>query len=200
MDANALLSRIDAEAAELERLPLGSDAVSRALHTGLREAITVRREVHGDPRPQHIYPGDTPVFLDRLTFRHQLRLMDPAEELAFLALDCERLGAARVGERFFAAYRRITHDDVAAPLVACYRVRRALPWAWLSGSHLQRGAPEQPWRGIACNYLRLGLASLAMIDSKSPFDGGERRQGRWRAGKFRCRLNRRAPRSANHLR
>lgn len=129
MDANALLSRIDAEAAELERLPLGSDAVSRALHTGLREAITVRREVHGDPRPQHIYPGDTPVFLDRLTFRHQLRLMDPAEELAFLALDCERLGAARVGERFFAAYRRITHDDVAAPLVACYRARRALLWA-----------------------------------------------------------------------
>jgi aminoglycoside phosphotransferase family enzyme len=90
--------------------------------------------------------------------------MDPAEELAFLALDCERLGAAWVGERFFEAYRRIFQDDIPAPLIACYRARRALLWALLSGNHLRRGAPQRPWRELSRTYLQLGLASLAAVD------------------------------------
>ncbi|MDZ7748810.1 MAG: hypothetical protein U5K43_08130 [Halofilum sp. (in: g-proteobacteria)] len=97
-----------------------ADAGCRELHAALRRALAAQREqlaarecreVHGDLRPQHVYPGDSPVFLDRLTFRRELRLMDPAEELAFLALDCERLGAGWVGERFLETYRR----DSATP-------------------------------------------------------------------------------------
>lgn len=174
VDPDAMLQRVDAEAAELRRLPLGASAGCRELHAALRRALLAqrgqlaareRREVHGDLRPQHIYPGDPPVFLDRLTFRRELRQMDPAEELAFLALDCERLGAGWAGERFFEVYRRDLGDDVPAPLVACYRARRALLWALLSGRHLQRGGPERPWRELARTYVRLGRASLAAADA-----------------------------------
>ena len=172
VDADGILEEIDAEALDLERLPLGADAgagrLHRALHetaVSLREPLTrrQRREVHGDLRPQHIYPGDPPVFLDRLTFRRELRLMDPVEELAFLALDCERLGAGWVGERFLAVYARVADDDLPSAVVAWYRARRAHLWALLSGRHLERGAPDRPWREIAREYLELGLASIDEI-------------------------------------
>lgn len=172
MDPDAIAAEMEAEAVELEKLPLGADAGIDALHEGLRQAfvdrhdqlaLRARREVHGDLRPQHVYPGNPPVFLDRLTFRRELRLMDPAEELAFLALDCERLGTPVVGEAFFQAYTRITGDAAPAEVIACYRARRALLWALLSGRHLLRGAPEHPWRKVARDYLKLGLASLSGV-------------------------------------
>ena len=170
VDPEAIAGEVDTEAAELETLPLGADAGAARLREKLQRALVdqrrqlvrrERREVHGDLRPQHVYLGAQPVFLDRLTFRRDLRLMDPAEELAFLALDCERLGAAWVGDRFFEAYGRVAGDEVPAELVACYRARRALLWALLSGRHLLRGAPERPWRNVARDYLRLGLESLS---------------------------------------
>lgn len=170
VDPDAIAGEIDTEAAELETLPLGPDAGAARLHEMLQQTLVEhrrqlvrreRREVHGDLRPQHVYLGAQPVFLDRLTFRRDLRLMDPAEELAFLALDCERLGAAWVGDGFFEAYARVVGDEVPAQLVACYRARRALLWALLSGRHLLRGAAERPWRNVARDYLRLGLESLS---------------------------------------
>ncbi|MFW5969003.1 MAG: hypothetical protein ACOCP9_00035, partial [Halofilum sp. (in: g-proteobacteria)] len=172
VDPDFILGEVDGEAVELARLPLGAEAGAERLHGALHEGAEIlreqlgrrqRREVHGDLRPQHIYPGDPPVFLDRLTFRQQLRLMDPVEELAFLALDCDRLGAGWVGERFLATYARIAGDDVPPAVVAWYRARRAHLWALLSGRHLLRGAPEEPWRGIARRYLELGLASIADV-------------------------------------
>jgi aminoglycoside phosphotransferase family enzyme len=169
VDPEALIDEVDTNAAELEALPLGQDAGVAALRDGLRKTIgaqrdplarRVRREVHGDLRPQHVYPGEPPVFLDRLTFRRDLRLMDPAEELAFLALDAERLGSAWVGEVFLDTYRRLEGDTVPAEIVACYRAQRALLWALLSGRHLLRGGPERPWRELTREYLSLGRASL----------------------------------------
>ncbi|MDZ7748811.1 MAG: hypothetical protein U5K43_08135 [Halofilum sp. (in: g-proteobacteria)] len=50
--------------------------------------------------------------------------------------------------------------------MACYRARRALLWALLSGRHLQRGAPERPWRALARTYLQLGLAGLGASDTR----------------------------------
>lgn len=170
VDPDALAEEVDTHARELEGLALGPDAGVGTLRDRLAEAIAAqraclaqrqRREVHGDLRPQHVYPGEPPVFLDRLTFRRDLRLMDPAEELAFLALDTERLGSAWVGEVFVDAYRRATGDTVPASVFACYRARRALLWALLSGRHLLRGGPERPWRERTREYLALGLASLS---------------------------------------
>lgn len=117
-------------------------------------------EAHGDLRPQHIYLGEHPLFIDRLEFNRRLRLLDPAEELAFLAIECDRLGQAWVGEQFFERYSDETGDRPPANLVAFYKGRRALLWALLSARHLCRGDRGSRWRDVAGAYLQLGLEAM----------------------------------------
>ena len=53
---------------------------------------------HGDLRPEHIWLGDPVRIIDCLEFNARLRACDPLDEIAFLSLECERLGAAWAGE------------------------------------------------------------------------------------------------------
>ena len=48
---------------------------------------------HGDLRPEHIFLGDPVRIIDCLEFNPRLRAVDPFDEIAFLSLECERLGA-----------------------------------------------------------------------------------------------------------
>ena len=177
VDVRALREAIAAESAALQDLPLPAPDEGDWLRDGLlrwidrhsaRLSRRCRIEVHGDLRPQHIYLTDPPVFIDRLTFARELRLLDAAEELAFLALECERLGVGWIGERFLYRYAQATSDDLAPDLVAFYRARRGLLWALLSGRHLDRSGRterpstgnERPWAEIATAYRQLALAWL----------------------------------------
>ena len=54
-------------------------------------------EGHGDLRPQHVCLVDPPVIIDCLEFNRSLRLVDPFDELTFLGLECELLGASWIG-------------------------------------------------------------------------------------------------------
>ena len=54
---------------------------------------------HGDLRPEHICLTARPVVFDCLEFDPRLRLLDVADELSFLAMECDRLGAGAVGEQ-----------------------------------------------------------------------------------------------------
>ena len=128
-----------------------------------RQAALIERratrvvEAHGDLRPEHIYLRDTPVFVDRLEFNRELRLLDPAEELAYLAMECERLGARWIGDLAFDVYRRSTSDHAPPSLIAFYRSRRACLRAKLAVGHLQDpSAPvPSPWLDRAAAYLAL---------------------------------------------
>jgi hypothetical protein len=82
-------------------------------------------EGHGDLRPEHIYLVSPPVIIDCIEFNADYRRLDVADELAFLAMECEALGAKRVGERILNAYRRALDDDVPPELWAFYRCYRA---------------------------------------------------------------------------
>ena len=58
------------------------------------------RDGHGDLRPEHVFlgtPRQRPCVIDCLEFDPRLRRLDAAEEMAFLAMECARLGAARLG-------------------------------------------------------------------------------------------------------
>ena len=50
-------------------------------------------EGHGDLRPEHIFLGDPIRIIDCLEFNARLRMVDPLDEIAFLCVECERLGA-----------------------------------------------------------------------------------------------------------
>jgi aminoglycoside phosphotransferase family enzyme len=82
-------------------------------------------EAHGDLRPEHVLLDDPPAVIDCLEFDRNLRVMDRAEELAFLDLECDRAGHAEVGRRIMSECLARLGDDVPMALASFYRSHRA---------------------------------------------------------------------------
>lgn len=115
-------------------------------------------EGHGDLRPEHICLGPEPRVIDCLEFNRQWRLVDPADEIAYLAMECEYAGADWVGETAFETYREHARDDPAAGLVRFYKSCRASLRAKLSVWHLRdhpEPAERADWIERARRYLKL---------------------------------------------
>lgn len=114
-------------------------------------------EAHGDLRPEHVYLGREPVITDCLEFNLQFRTLDPADELAFLAMECDRLGAPAIGPLLFGAYQDITGDRPPDILVRFYKGVRACLRAKLALWHLREKVVRDPqkWPALAADYLRL---------------------------------------------
>lgn len=114
-------------------------------------------EGHGDLRPEHVCVESLPVIFDRLEFNRVFRIIDPADELAFLAMECERLGAPQVEAELFGVYRRVTGDYPPPSLVQFCKSQRACLRARLAVWHLRDLAPDAwpRWRAMAGEYLRL---------------------------------------------
>ena len=140
------------------------DRVLRRLTTGFEtgageigKRAVARRivEAHGDLRPEHVFLGPPPQVSDCLEFCRDLRLLDPADELAFLAMECDRQGAPWVGDLLFAAYAQVTGDRPPPSLVAFYKRLRATIRARLAIMHLLDLDVRQPdhWRRQALDYL-----------------------------------------------
>jgi aminoglycoside phosphotransferase family enzyme len=148
-----------------------TERVIQAQRAFLREQTDVigRRaahlvEGHGDLRPEHLYLLPDPVIVDRLEFTRDLRIVDPVGELAFLALECERLGAPAAGAMGLDVYARASGDRPPAPLVAFYRSHSACVRARLAIWHLDDPtAPVgSPWLDRAARYLELAERDLGI--------------------------------------
>ena len=122
-------------------------------------------EAHGDLRPEHICIETEPQIIDCLEFARALRTLDAADELAFLALECERLGAPELAVPIFGTYAEVTGDAPPATLLAFYRSYRACVRAKLAIRHLDDAAPRDPskWAAQALAYLRLADAHAARM-------------------------------------
>jgi aminoglycoside phosphotransferase family enzyme len=127
----------------------------------LQERHQARRivEGHGDLRPEHICLEREPVIIDCLEFSRQLRVVDPADELAFLALECAMLGEAAAGERLQRSYETAAGDRPSERLVTWYMGFRAFLRARLLALHsLEPGArPREVWLAQADRYLGVAL-------------------------------------------
>lgn len=112
-------------------------------------------EGHGDLRPEHVCLTAPPVVFDRLEFNRELRLLDPIEEISFLGMECERLGAAFVAPMLLDAYRDATHDDPPWVLSDFYKAQRACIRARLAVLHtLELARPNwDRWLNTAIEYL-----------------------------------------------
>jgi aminoglycoside phosphotransferase family enzyme/predicted kinase len=122
-------------------------------------------EAHGDLRPEHICLEDEPQIIDCLEFSRELRILDPADELAFLALECERLGAPAFTTAIFETYTVVTGDVPPVPLLAFYRSYRACVRAKLAIWHLNDPQPREPskWVARAHDYLQLASRDGALV-------------------------------------
>ncbi|MGE5088080.1 MAG: AAA family ATPase [Candidatus Levyibacteriota bacterium] len=127
---------------------------------GQRAAAGRIVEGHGDLRPEHVCMTSPPRIIDCLEFSRPLRSLDAVDELAYLALECERLGAPQLRERIFDAYRRRSDDAAPQALIDFYQSYRASIRAKIAIWHLRdpalRAMPK--WRLQALEYLRLALA------------------------------------------
>jgi len=118
-------------------------------------------EAHGDLRPEHVCLTRPPVFIDCLEFNRDLRNLDPADELAFLALECEYAGAGWIGQVVFETYRQQTDDDPPQSLIYFYKALRAR----LSIQHLDDHDTNerQKWTRRALDYLQLAEHHAEML-------------------------------------
>ena len=101
-------------------------------------------EGHGDLRPEHIYLGPQPRVIDCLEFRADRRSLDAVEELAFLTMECERIGARDIGPILFRRYCLRTRDFPPPGLIAFYKAIAAFVRARLAILHLQEFPVRDP--------------------------------------------------------
>jgi aminoglycoside phosphotransferase family enzyme len=121
---------------------------------------------HGDLRPEHIWLGDPVRVIDCLEFNPRLRAVDPFDEIAFLSLECERLGAAWAGRYIKQRAERSLNDGLSEILYLFYRCHRATLRARLAIAHLLEPAPRTPekWPRLARLYLRIAAADAAKLE------------------------------------
>jgi uncharacterized protein len=140
-----------------------------AVHAARVEAGRIV-EGHGDLRPEHVCLLARPVVIDCLEFSRELRLVDPLQEIAQLALECRRLGAGWAGERLLSGYRRLAGDDFPAELVALYQAVHCCIRARLSYAHLLEPGPVDRARWVAQTREYLALAGEALAPAPAPHE------------------------------
>jgi aminoglycoside phosphotransferase family enzyme len=114
-------------------------------------------EAHGNLRPENVCLFPEPVIIDCLEFNRDFRMLDPVEDLSFLAMECDASRAPEVGEIFFNVYRKETGNNVDENLVLFFKAKKACLQAQLALRHLSEpGYQNDPkWQKQAKKYLRL---------------------------------------------
>jgi aminoglycoside phosphotransferase family enzyme len=184
----ALAEEIDGTAEDLAAPALGLDAAEvREIAANLKRHLTAHADTfhariangrvvdaHGDLRPEHVFLTLEPQIIDCLEFSAALRLRDSAAEIGFLALECERLGHAKLARRLVELYRSCGHDDVGTELLGFYRASQAFIRAKLAAWHLHdelAPATAEHWRERARWYLAVA-ASAAHVTASAHGRGG----------------------------
>lgn len=91
-----------------------------------RAARGLCRDGHGDIRAEHVILSSPPIVFDRIEFDPGLRRADAGSDLAFLAMDLERLGARWAAERLARSYAAAGGDPGGPRLRALFAWQRAL--------------------------------------------------------------------------
>ncbi|MGE5722278.1 MAG: hypothetical protein ACM3YM_07430 [Sphingomonadales bacterium] len=114
-------------------------------------------EGHGDLRPEHVCLLEEPVVIDCLEFNREYRILDPVDELGYLALECERLQAPYVGRWLLDGYGEASGDVPPEALLHFYQSCRATLRAKLALWHLRDDGRHPPgtWHAAAADYLEL---------------------------------------------
>jgi aminoglycoside phosphotransferase family enzyme len=133
---------------------------------------------HGDLRPEHIWLNDPIEIIDCLEFNARLRAVDPFDEIAFLSLECGRLGAAWAGEYIRRHVMRGLRDGASEQLFLFYRCHRATLRARLAIAHLFEPNPRTPekWPALARAYLQIAAADATRLDRWLKTGRGSRAQ------------------------
>lgn len=122
-------------------------------------------ETHGDLRPEHIWLSASFPVIDCLEFNIHLRTQDALDEIAFLHLECERLGGRWIGEALRRRLSTQLGEDPRNGLFLFYRIGRAMLRARLSIAHLIDASPRTPekWPKLTRAYLAIAAADALRL-------------------------------------
>ena len=153
----------------------------------LADRALARRIVdgHGDLRPEHICLGDPTRIIDCLEFNAALRATDPFDEVAFLSLECERLGNPWAGRYIRRRIAASLQDGPSEELFTFYRCYRATLRARLAVAHLLEPSPRTPekWPKMTRVYLGLALADAVRLERSLRTRVGRKVRGRHGGGR-----------------
>jgi aminoglycoside phosphotransferase family enzyme len=126
---------------------------NRASAIGARGARVV--DAHGDLRAEHVCLAPLAI-IDRLEFDRRLRLLDPMEDLALLALELERGGRGDLGAFLFRRVAELMSDPIPRWLAHLYMSRRAAIRAKLAAWHVHDPLYPRPapWLALAEALLK----------------------------------------------
>ncbi|MCW0214363.1 MAG: AAA family ATPase [Pseudonocardia sp.] len=114
---------------------------------------------HGDLLPDDVFClDDGPRLLDCLDFDDRLRHLDGLDDVAFLAMDLERLGAPAAARAFLDAYVEFSGDPAPVSLRHHYIAYRAVVRAKVACLRHAQGDPAAA--GDAAAHLALALRHL----------------------------------------
>lgn len=122
-------------------------------------------EAHGDLRAEHVFISHQVGAIDCLEFSAALRQLDCADEIGFLALDCERLAGETVAIALLKQYQIIANDFPPPALLHFYQSLRAAVRARLAILRLseQSHRPHHEWVDRARLWLQLSLKHAALV-------------------------------------
>lgn len=134
---------------------------------------------HGDLRAEHVCLGPPVCVFDCVEFDAALRRLDPAEEMAQLALDVERLGSDALARELLAQFRAQRREPISEATLQFYLSHRAATRAKLAAWHVgdAQFADERPWVARARADLRTALrhAQRALRAGVAPASRASRR-------------------------
>jgi aminoglycoside phosphotransferase family enzyme/predicted kinase len=124
---------------------------------------------HGDLLADDIFClDDGPRVLDCIEFDTRLRLDDALADVAFLAMDLERLGRPDLAERFLAAYREHANDSWPSSLAHHHVAYRAQVRAKVAAIRATQGiepsvAEARQLLAMAWGHLEAGAVRLVVV-------------------------------------
>ncbi|GLY08738.1 AAA family ATPase [Actinoplanes sp. NBRC 101535] len=181
---SALRGRWDASFDQLRRFHggvLDGDAateVERLAHRFLagRDLLFAERirrgaivDGHGDLIADDVFLlDDGPRVLDCLEFDDRLRYVDVLDDIAFLAMDLEHLGAPEPAARFVDRYLQLSGDVAPAALLHHYTAYRAFVRAKVACLRHEQGDPAAAadvtaYTGLTLHRLRTGTVRMVLV-------------------------------------
>lgn len=154
-------------------------ACVRRVHAAQRRLLRTRPELfdtrvrdgrivdgHGDLRPEHVYFAPQPTIIDCIEFNDEFRQIDVLDELGFLAMECDRQGAAWIGRRILDRYCAANRDEAPPALLDFYKSYRACVRAKVSvlRARQQTGAERTAALADARDHLQLADRYAATFD------------------------------------
>ncbi|HET9238362.1 MAG TPA: AAA family ATPase [Oligoflexus sp.] len=129
-------------------------------------------EGHGDLRPEHIVFEDRVSLIDGIEFNRDLRVLDQADELSFLAMECAVMGYSEPGHEIRHRVLQDLNDPAPPELLAFYESYRATVRAKVNALRAEQETGEKQkrtlaliadYQNIAENALKKAMPPVAFI-------------------------------------